>query len=90
MSDNYTHIASEEELPADPAYQAGDQLLFRYPLAYDDDDKGYREHSDQQITIVRSLIHPDEYENLGDPMYRIRAADGWEGDAWESELTTQC
>lgn len=75
--------------PAEPAYKAGDTLRFTYPEEYSrsiDSNLPYFAHSGQIVTIVRPLNDPDEYENLGDPMYRCRADDGWEGDIWESEL----
>lgn len=40
-------------------------------------------HSGQSVEIVRQLETDEGEENC----YRIRAADGWEGDAFESELT---
>lgn len=49
----------------------------------------YTAHAGQIVTVLRALRHrgPDaEFEFEGDAMFRIRADDGWEGDAWRSEL----
>lgn len=42
-----------------------------------------KEHSGQSVEIVGHLEADEGEENC----YRIRAADGWEGDAFESELS---
>jgi len=54
----------------------------------------YTAHAGQAVTVVRKLdaaqgdnVEPDNADM--ECMYRIRAADGWEGDAFESELTTE-
>lgn len=46
----------------------------------------YREHSGQEVEVLTSL-HPSEcdYDEVG-MMYRIRAADGWQGDVFMEEL----
>lgn len=59
--------------------------IFNYPKEFKTLPE-YTAHADQVVTIVRPLIEGEEYDDEGDPMFRIRAADGWEGDAWQSEL----
>jgi len=68
----------------EPAYVAGEQFVFDYPLAFVTLPL-YSEHRGEVVTVVRPLTDK-EYDYEGDPMYRVRAADGWEGFAWESEL----
>lgn len=47
----------------------------------------YTAHSGQVVEVVRVLTPAEFDDEDSEPtMYRIRAADGWEGDAWESEL----
>jgi hypothetical protein len=62
----------------------GDVLLFDYPPAYTT-TPDYTAHNQQMVTVLRPLDR-EEYENMGDDMWRVRAADGWEGDVWDSEL----
>lgn len=59
--------------------------IFDYPEAFTTLPE-YTAHAGQLVTVVRPLIDGAEYDNQGDPMFRIRASDGWEGDAWKSEL----
>lgn len=66
----------------------GEQRLFAYPTAFTTLPE-YTAHRGQVVTIVRPLQEGKEYDldpDAPDPMYRIKASDGWEGDAWESEL----
>lgn len=47
----------------------------------------YTAHSGQVVEVVRDVseeLYPDEEYN--DKMFLVRAADGWEGYVWESEL----
>ncbi len=48
----------------------------------------YTAHAGQTVKVLRPLT-ADEYD--ADPtmerMFKIRASDGWEGDAFESELS---
>jgi hypothetical protein len=39
-----------------------------------------------QIVEILCLVPKHQYDFEGEPMFRIRACDGWEGDAWLSEL----
>ncbi len=72
---------------AEPRYSPSTRLLFIYPNYGDPDGcPDYTAHTCQIVTIVRPLVYHEEYENMGDPMYKARATDGWEGDIWESEL----
>jgi hypothetical protein len=51
---------------------------------------GYSAHRGQAVEVLRELVDGEEYDGplAGlERMYRVRAADGWEGDAWESELS---
>ena len=66
-------------------YVAGQKATFEYPKEFTS-LPDYTAHAGQVVTVVRELSADDEYEFLGDPMYRVRADDGWEGDAWGSEL----
>lgn len=62
----------------------GCHYLFAYPgefVTLPD----YSAHRGQMVEVI-GPVPEDQYENLGDMMWRVRAADGWEGDAFESEL----
>jgi len=45
----------------------------------------YSEHRGQMVEVIRPLTR-DEYTFEGEAMFLIRAADGWEGEAYRSEL----
>jgi hypothetical protein len=63
----------------------GEKKLFTYPAAflmYPD----YRAHSGQLVTVVRQLTD-EECEPECQPMYLVRADDGWTGHVDASELT---
>jgi hypothetical protein len=39
------------------------------------------------VTVVRQLTQEEADQGEGmERMYKVRCDDGWEGDAWESEL----
>ena len=59
--------------------------LFRYPDTFVTLPE-YSARRGAPVEIVRPLIDGEEYDNEGDPMFLVQAADGWEGHAWESEL----
>lgn len=66
------------------------QKLFTYPSEF----KLYPEHqahSGQAVEVVRELIDGEEYDGplagLPERMFLIRADDGWEGHAFETELS---
>jgi hypothetical protein len=70
-----------------PSFKAGETRLFLYPIYGEPDScPDYSAHSCQPVTIVRAMQYHEEYENMGDPLYVVRATDGWEGEVWESEL----
>lgn len=60
---------------------------FAYPAAFITLPE-YTAHTGQRVNVVRRLFaeEADGPDRGCEQMYRIRAADGWEGDAFESEL----
>ncbi len=62
------------------------QAVFRYPPEFVTLSK-YTAHAGQIVKVVRAL-RADEYEvdSQMERMFKIRAFDGWEGAAFESEL----
>lgn len=65
----------------------------RYRFAYPEHFVTLPEYSARRgtiVTIVRPLTEdeaePPDAENGFTQMYRVRADDGWEGDAWDEEL----
>jgi len=61
--------------------------LFTYPdYGTPDGHPEHTAHSGQVVTVVRQLTNK-ECDPECQPMYRIKADDGWEGDANGSELT---
>ncbi|KXF89773.1 hypothetical protein [Phaeobacter inhibens] len=49
----------------------------------------YTAHAGQPVTVVRPLRHRGddaEFDFEGEAMFLVRAADGWEGQAWAGEL----
>ena len=50
----------------------------------------YTAHAGQMVVVIRALTEdeaePPDYENGITQMYLVRAADGWEGHAWDEEL----
>ncbi len=64
------------------------RAIFNYPKQFTT-LPDYTAHAGQVVTIVRPLRSdgPDfEYDYEGELMYLIRADDGWEGHAFDSEL----
>ena len=61
---------------------------FNYPVEFET-HPDYRAHSGQVVEIMRALSRL-EADFHDDPqlerMFKIRAVDGWQGDAFESEL----
>ncbi|OZI20087.1 hypothetical protein CAL26_21265 [Bordetella genomosp. 9] len=77
---------SPERIRRDGRDQRGDcvKRLFIYPnFGNPCNFPDYVAHSGQIVDVVHE-IPTDQDERL----YRVRAADGWEGDAWDSELST--
>lgn len=65
------------------------KAYFNYPVEFQT-HLDYRTHSGQVVEIVRALSRLEaDFHN--DPqlerMFRVCAADGWQGDVFESELT---
>lgn len=63
------------------------EAIFNYPVEFKSLPE-YTAHSGCKVKIIRELIDGVEYDRDpdGELMYRVRAEDGWEGDAFESEL----
>lgn len=63
----------------------GVTAVFTYPAAFSE-FKGHEKHSGQTVKIIGKAEDFEVHEADGDPLWCIRAIDGWEGVAWESEL----
>lgn len=64
--------------------RVGERRVFVYPhWGTPDAHPDYTAHRFHVVT-VESLDH--EASNEGEPMFRVRAEDGWTGSAWASEL----
>jgi hypothetical protein len=49
----------------------------------------YTAHAGQMVTVIRPLRDGEEYDGPAaglERMYEVKAADGWTGHAWQSEL----
>lgn len=68
-------------------FATGTMCVFNYPSSFKTLPE-YSAHSGQSVRIVRPLTaeEADGPAQGVEQMYRVRAADGWEGDAFESEL----
>lgn len=63
----------------------GKRAVFTYPEAFSE-VSGHRAHSGQTVVVIgKGDAFAAECAD-GDPLWKIRAEDGWEGVAWESEL----
>jgi hypothetical protein len=65
------------------------RALFTYRCYEGDDssDVALRDRSEQVVTIERVMRSPEVDEaSIGGPMYRVRFADGFVGDAWSDEI----
>lgn len=78
-------VCDSDDCPRHSKDLTGKRAIFNYPAAFVTLPE-YTAHSGQTVTIVRPLIAGEEYDDEGDPMYEVRADDGWTGHAWESEL----
>ena len=65
--------------------QPGARAIFTHVFGTDD-ETGIRNHSGQTVTVVREL-GDDECDPECQRMFHVIAADGWEGDAWDEELS---
>lgn len=59
----------------------GTRVRFNYPEMFTTLPE-YTARAGDIVTVVQLL----ESDCEDDPIYKIRADDGWEGSAWESEL----
>jgi hypothetical protein len=64
----------------------GRWATFRYPWYGYPELPGYREHSGQEVMILRQL-RDDECDPECQPHFYFVAMDGWIGNAHRSELT---
>lgn len=78
FDDNDNITGCEHTIPA------GERRLFAYPAAFTTLPE-YDTYRGQIVTILRPLTEA-QCDLEQQPMYRVRADDGWEGDAWEDEL----
>ena len=62
---------------------AGNRYTFKYPEIFVT-LPDYSAHRNQEVVVVRQLTDMEWQVEM--PGYRVRAEDGWEGDAWEDEL----
>ena len=76
------------EIPEIPV-EVGRSYVFDYPAAFVG-HPDYTMHAGQMVEVIRPLTvdeaEPPNHEEGITQMYRVRAADGWEGDAWDEEL----
>lgn len=64
--------------------RVGQRYVFDYPKEFVT-LPDYTAHAGQQVTVVRQLTL-EEADQDQQPMWRVRADDGWEGDAFDDEL----
>lgn len=64
----------------------GSDYRFDYPTEFNSLPE-HSAHRGQSVTVVRELSE-NEYDFEGELMFLVRASDGWEGHAWESELVS--
>lgn len=62
----------------------GNHVVFDYPAHYTT-LQDYKAHAQQVVLVLREADKPQQG---CEQMYYIRAADGWEGEAWITELST--
>lgn len=104
MSDNGSHTLDCEceichaQMFAGSAVKTGEQYRWDYPEEFTSLDD-YSAHRGQIVTVLRPCtldeadvvwdrVDASEPEQIMDRMFKVQAADGWIGDAWESELAT--
>lgn len=90
-------IMTHEELYASTRIIVGARYRFDYPEEFESID-AYSAHRGQIVSVLRACTESeadvildridaaDEFVTICDRMFKVRADDGWEGDAWESEL----
>lgn len=64
--------------------ELGKTYRFAYPTAFVTLPE-YTAHRDQPVTVIRQLRH-DEADQECQPMFEVKAFDGWIGHADEDEL----
>ncbi len=80
----------------DSKIETGKQYRWDYPVEFTTLDD-YSAHRGQMVTVLRPCtfdeadviwdkLATDSPEEIFDRMFKVQAADGWIGDAWESEL----
>lgn len=66
--------------------EVGARYKFDYPPVFKTLPE-YTAHMGQQVTVLRELIDGEEYDREdGEYAFWVKADDGWEGMAYESEL----
>lgn len=72
-----------------PDFIIGSNRRFDYPTHFVTMPE-YTAHSGQTVTVVRQLTQVEADQGDGmERMFRVKAEDGWEGDAFESELAAK-
>lgn len=64
--------------------EIGNHYKFNYPEEFTTLPE-YSNHRGQTVKVLRKLTD-EEADREEEPMFKIQASDGWEGDAFESEL----
>lgn len=65
--------------------EIGKQYRFDYPEVFTT-LPAYAAHRGHTVTVLRELDETEYVNENNNPMYRVRAEDGWEGNAWDDEL----
>lgn len=87
---------TRNEIYANSPIKIGQSYRFAYPEGFTT-LPDYTAHAGQTVTVLREcneqeadILWDDLQDGKGarvvDLMFKVRAPDGWEGDAWESEL----
>ena len=76
-----------EDTLAERALEAGDEMFFQYPFeGRHGGQPGHVTHNRMRVTIVGPIDPQYGDATESEPMFLIRASDGWEGEAYLSEL----
>jgi hypothetical protein len=90
---------THEEMYTGSPVVVGKKYVFDYPVEFTTLD-AYSAHRGQTVTVLRpctadeaDVLWDDLMDGKGDQIvdrqFMVRAPDGWEGAAWESELVTE-